>query len=244
MAIHFKSKTCFTCKKMLICISGDWYELHASVKCDKENDKSNVMEVNVDVKTEAYDYGFGDERSVKSETFDDKSDDSRTDNIFEESPISYQNLIEVKSLPELITRVESPRTVPRKPRNAPKIKAKNDIFETKNEEKSSKPPRKKRKKVTYKATFLDHRPKASCICDICKKTLGTFSSLRNHMLNLHCVGKRSGRVSCDECGQTFSTPGNLNSHKKIHLKCKAYVCTYCGRGFNQVNVIKCLMNKF
>lgn len=64
----------------------------------------------------------------------------------------------------------------------------------------------------------------SCICDVCNKTLGNFSSLRNHILHQHCLSERAERVSCNECGQTFSTPGNLNSHKKIHLKCK--VCQY------------------
>lgn len=68
--------------------------------------------------------------------------------------------------------------------------------------------------------------------------MGNFSSLRNHILHQHCMSQRAERVSCNECGQTFSTPGNLNSHKKIHLKCKAYVCTYCGRGFNQLHNLR------
>ncbi|XP_055326687.1 zinc finger protein 107-like [Sitodiplosis mosellana] len=247
---HFQNKNCFTCNKMMICISGDWYALHASAECDKENiDTPNVIDV--DVKTEAIDYTQEDAVSLKSEANEYAcsaySDDTREDNIFEQSPVHFQSHIEVSSLPEIVippvvkqkeVKQEPMHAVTRKPRIVSKPISKIETPTESTNETDIKPARRQRKKVIYKATFLDHRPKASCICDVCNKTLGTFSSLRNHILNMHCESERSERVSCDECGQTFSTPGNLNSHKKIHLKCKAYVCTYCGRGFNQLHNLK------
>ncbi|XP_031638564.1 zinc finger protein 208-like [Contarinia nasturtii] len=226
-ATHFKNKICSTCENILISINGDWYGLHTSAECNKENEKPN--EVLSEVKTEMFDFTLEDGASLKSEANDYDSEDSQRGNIFEEAQMKLLDHIEVKSLPEI--------TVPRKLKNISKTTAKTDT--SKMVIKSiSKQQRKYRKQVSNKATFMDHRPKASCICDICHKTLGTFSSLRNHIINMHCVTQRGERVSCQECGQTFSTPGNLNSHKKIHLKCKAYVCTYCGRGFNQLHNLK------
>lgn len=222
---------------MLMCINGDWYEMHASIECDKENNKPNVNDD--DIKTEAIDYSLDDVMSLKSEGHDYDSD-KEEDNIFEHCAVSYQNHIEVSPLPVIVKAIlkeESTKSNPRKPKSSPKNTTKKEPIkvEVKNEE-TTVP--KKRKQVRVKASFLDHRPTSTCICDICNKTLGSFSSLRNHILNMHCVSERNGRVSCEECGQTFSTPGNLNSHKKIHLKCKAYVCTYCGRGFNQLHNLK------
>lgn len=228
-ATHFKSKTCSTCENLLILINDNWYGLHTSAECNKENEKPN--EIVVEVKAEVVDYTLED--GLKSEINDYESEDTHQGDIFEESPMKLIDQIEVSPLPE----IGIPRAVPRKPKNISKttIKTETPKIVTKTD---SKPSRKKRKKVSNKTTFMDHRPKASCICDICKKTLGTFSSLRNHIINMHCAGEKSERVSCNECGQTFSTPGNLNSHKKIHMKCKAYVCTYCGRGFNQLHNLK------
>lgn len=223
---------------MLICISGDWYELHASVECDKKNSRANV----IDVKMETIDFIHEDDASLKSEVNDNNSDDTMGDDIFEDSPIQIQNHIEVSSLPEIVKSVvkSNPKRT-QKPRNRSKPISKSWTIKVNPKETVTQPARRQqqqRKKVIYKATFLDHRPKATCVCDVCNKVLRTFSSLRNHILTQHCVGERHERVSCSECGQTFSTPGNLNSHKKIHLKCKAYVCTYCGRGFNQLHNLK------
>lgn len=221
----------------MICISGDWYVLHGSTDCDKGNSNTPSNVIDVEFKTEAADYTQEDAVSLKSETNDYDSDDTRGDNIFEQSPVHFQSRIEVSSLPEIVIpphvkqreiKKEPIRTQvgqSKRPRNISKPICKIETVTENTTDIATKPMRRNRKKVIYKATFLDHRPKASCICDVCNKTLGTFSSLRNHILNMHCESERSERVSCDECGQTFSTPGNLNSHKKIHLKCKAYVCT-------------------
>lgn len=253
--IHFKSKSCLSCKKMLICINSDWYELHASVECNKENILSNsndVQSIDGD-KIEDADCTV-DDASVKSESNNYDSDDTKNEILFDEQP-NLQHHIEVNALPVISSpaiKVGSRRTISRQTKTSaniskspkiqkmPKLSAnvsvKTEIVDVKMEN-DQKKPRKKRKKVD-KVTFLDHRPKSSCICDICSKTLGSFSSLRNHMIHMHCSSGKSERVSCEECGLTFSTPGNLNSHKKIHLKCKAYVCSFCGRGFSQMHNLK------
>lgn len=246
--VHFKSKSCLSCKKILICINGDWYDLHASVECHKENSqpKHNDSDGINDVKVEEFVDYTADDMCVKSEQNDSDSNVTGDDLLFDDQP-NLHHQIEVNLLPEIenpIVKVDLRRTKIKKtkysiPKKA-KVAVKPSIVK---KEKSSNSnvkvdkAHKVRKKID-KVTFLDHRPKSTCICDICNKTLGTFSSLRNHIINIHCLSDKSQRASCNECGQTFSTPGNLNSHKKIHLKCKAYVCTYCGRGFNQLHNLK------
>lgn len=241
-AVHFKSKSCGTCKKLLFCVNGDWFrfELHASTNCDKENDKPDLNELDGtnDIKSEAIEFIPADESNLKSETNDSSLDELERDDMYEPLP-SVETLLQVDSIPQIVEpavkfETEMPKA---RPRNRRKCFLKMEKSKTRNRKSRTKPT-KRREPVTNKVTFLDHRPKASCICDICDKTLGNFSSLRNHILNMHCVSEKTERVSCSECGQTFSTPGNLNSHKKIHLKCKAYVCTYCGRGFNQLHNLK------
>lgn len=193
-----------------------------------------------DIKTEEIDYSR-EEMSLKSEAHNYYTDDHQADE-FDQMSIRSHNHIVVNPLPVIgkcVIKKETSRSNPRKSKASSKITIKREPInvEVKREGSNAKPP-KKGKKLSNKATFMDHRPKSTCICDICNKTLGTFSSLRNHILNMHCVSEKNERVTCNECGQTFSTPGNLNSHKKIHLKCKAYVCTYCGRGFNQLHNLK------
>lgn len=236
-ATHFKSKSCKVCQKLLICINNDWYEFHISPNCGQECDDLTVDENDKakDIKSEAIEFVAENDLNLKPETNDFSSDDSEIDNLYEPLP-SPELLIEVKPMPHkkqpVLVNIEKMSA-----KTNPKNTVKKENPRTKKNKIKKKTP-KKRKAITNKATFLDHRPKTTCICDICNKTLGNFSSLRNHILMQHCSSEKSERVSCSECGQTFSTPGNLNSHKKIHLKCKAYVCTYCGRGFNQLHNLK------
>ncbi|CAB4063998.1 RREB1 [Lepeophtheirus salmonis] len=49
-------------------------------------------------------------------------------------------------------------------------------------------------------------------CCLCKKMLSSFSSLDRHML-VHS-GERP--FSCQKCGQTFTTNGNMHRHKRTH----------------------------
>lgn len=49
-------------------------------------------------------------------------------------------------------------------------------------------------------------------CCMCRKMLSSFSSLDRHML-VHS-GERP--FSCEKCGQTFTTNGNMHRHKRTH----------------------------
>merc|ERR1712223_2135299 len=49
-------------------------------------------------------------------------------------------------------------------------------------------------------------------CCMCRKMLSSFSSLDRHML-VHS-GERP--FSCERCGQTFTTNGNMHRHKRTH----------------------------
>lgn len=206
--------------------------MHAFPKCRQKNQIPNIDEINKigDVKSESIE--FIPEEYFKSEVNDLHSDNSDTDKLCEIFP-NTEVIIEERPIRQ--TKNQQIKIEKLLPRNQQKNTITHEHLSTKRKKLK---PSKKRKPITNKATFLDHRPKAACICDICNKTLGNFSSLRNHIINMHCTSEKNERVSCTECGQTFSTPGNLNSHKKIHLKCKAYVCTYCGRGFNQLHNLK------
>lgn len=241
-ATHFKNRSCLTCHKLLLCINGDWYELHAAPGCESKIDQGYVptaAAIENEIKAEEFD--FVSDTKLKSEMndFDGSDDVDRDYNTFDSLSILEPH-IEMQPIPQFVqslAKLKKNLTITRtKTKKSPVVRKIQEIGQSKT---GRKPPVTKRNKpISNKATFLEHRPQGSCICDICKKTLGNFSSLRNHILHQHCLSERAERVSCTECGQTFSTPGNLNSHKKIHLKCKAYVCTYCGRGFNQLHNLK------
>lgn len=230
----------------MLCINGDWYELHATPCFDTKGDQQyvpipTVTAIENEIKAEEFD--FVSDTKLKSELndFDSSDDVDRDYNTFDSLSI-LEPRIEMKPIPQFVqslAKLKTNITISRaRVKKNPAVRKKTqEIGQVKARQR--KPPAKKRDKpASNKATFLEHRPQGSCICDICSKRLGNFSSLRNHILHQHCLSERAERVSCTECGQTFSTPGNLNSHKKIHLKCKAYVCTYCGRGFNQLHNLK------
>lgn len=246
-ATHFKSKSCITCQKLLLCINGDWYELHATPGCDTKGDQQYVPTETYsdsEIKAEAFD--FVSNARLKSEINDcnDSSDDDPKDYSTFDSLSILEPHIEVKPIPQFVqslAKLKTNLTISRarvKKSAAVRTQGIGQVKVRRRNKPSQSATTQRNRPASNKATFLEHRPQGSCICDICQKTLGNFSSLRNHILHQHCLSERAERVSCNECGQTFSTPGNLNSHKKIHLKCKAYVCTYCGRGFNQLHNLR------
>lgn len=224
-ATHFKSKSCTTCHKLLLCINGDWYELHALPGCSMSNDSTNDCHVEItnQIKREPIDVVCD---SLKFEINDNDSPDGFDEAPFDSSPI-HEPQIEVNTLPPLVqslAKLKKNITISRaKSEKRPNSEIEN-ISEW-NVQRIVRPVRapvqKKAKKASNKAkVFMDHRPLGNCICDICGKTLANFWSLRSHIYHQHCPSGRTERVSCSECGQTFSSPGNLKLHSRIHLKCK------------------------
>ncbi|KAI8842531.1 hypothetical protein BC829DRAFT_401477, partial [Chytridium lagenaria] len=52
-----------------------------------------------------------------------------------------------------------------------------------------------------------------CVYNECRKAFKTFTSLRNHV-KVHALKRRYG---CDECGNKFMRPQDLERHAAVHL---------------------------
>ena len=69
------------------------------------------------------------------------------------------------------------------------------------------------------------------ICHICDLAFSEFSSLENHLVNVHTFKKQ---YQCGECGKTFQKQFNLKIHiANMHSKVKSYLCDFCTRTFSQ-----------
>ena len=64
-------------------------------------------------------------------------------------------------------------------------------------------------------------------CRLCGRVLGSWASLRKHMIT-HSSHKR---FSCDFCGKKFGTNWNLKAHRRIHTGERPYICNECGQSF-------------
>ena len=77
----------------------------------------------------------------------------------------------------------------------------------------------------------NHISKKPCDFNISKDVNGLADNkISNHLAEskIICSG-----LQCDSCGKTFTTRGNLNVHKRIHMTELPFVCDICGRGFTQ-----------
>lgn len=242
--VHFTNRTCSNCNQTLIRINDEWYALHNSVKCDKENcfisENDPTLRLNE----------FKEEIELNDECIDSiKNFDSESESIDEKlgSPLLL--------IPDLLVESDSknkrskrpPRKKVKKRHTKPEktiepieqiepIEEFNESPDQSTEatESTEKPNVKKREPATK---FMDHRPKASLICDICQKVLATYNTLKAHMYNMH-IPRVKERFQCTECDLTLANAGTLKAHMRIHAKSKAFVCTYCGKGFNQLYNLK------
>ena len=69
------------------------------------------------------------------------------------------------------------------------------------------------------------------ICHICDLAFSEFSSLENHLVNVHTFKKQ---YQCGECGKTFPKQYNLKLHiARVHNKVKTFLCELCPSTFSQ-----------
>ena len=75
-----------------------------------------------------------------------------------------------------------------------------------------------------------HGKQLNKICDTCGKVFKAKSSWFTH-LRSHNVVKSNNMYVCKICGKTFSLPGLLKRHIKVHSKERPLVCEICGKRF-------------
>ena len=71
---------------------------------------------------------------------------------------------------------------------------------------------------TTDLSFVSQTP-STLNCEICGTSFTRFSSLKNHLKNIHYEGPPT--LNCDMCGKSFTSNSSLNSHlRNIHSEVK------------------------
>lgn len=79
----------------------------------------------------------------------------------------------------------------------------------------------------------------SFICETCFKPLGTYQSLKKHMVT-H-TGLR--QYKCDLCVNTYTQKHNLTKHLRVHSGERPYACSHCPASYRTSHLLKNHMNK-
>lgn len=186
-ATHFKSKTCTTCHKVLLCINGDWYELHASPYCDTKNYQQNdLCETHVanEIKSEEFDFLSDTGQAFKSEANNyGSSDEIDRDNRAFDSLSILEPHIEMKPIPQFVkslAKLKTNLTISRtRIKKSPNVWS-HEIAPTKVRRRNRTPATTTRNKpASNKASFLDHRPQGMSLY-FDKTLLFPFNS-QNHL---------------------------------------------------------------
>ncbi|KAK6976029.1 hypothetical protein BgiMline_022428, partial [Biomphalaria glabrata] len=69
------------------------------------------------------------------------------------------------------------------------------------------------------------------------------NGIKNPLLSLDFADNKFDLVSptslpCPVCSVTFDTAKHLQKHLKSHREIKRFLCTYCGKGFNDAFDLK------
>lgn len=69
---------------------------------------------------------------------------------------------------------------------------------------------------------------SECLCDLCGRVFVRFSTLRNHIENVHM---KIRNVSCSICQRQFYNKVHLDAHVKTKHQKPQHECSYCDKNF-------------
>jgi len=74
----------------------------------------------------------------------------------------------------------------------------------------------------------------------CANEIDNKACSQNTMVKSQIINKKTKRQSCDVCGKSFISTGNLKQHKLIHTgpERKSHVCDVCNKAFTQASHLK------
>lgn len=239
---HFHTKSCTNCNTFLIEISDDWYELHTDFTCNKEN--KNIANIEQD----------GDSLIIERQSNNSKHKEANDEidklkrlqsklaleiipltTIFLKPEVDVQSNISISSgysdqegirIVDVKNINENKQTIRDKRKKAIRPSKTKTTCKEKTQEKESEENK-----------MVELRHSAKILCKICNKMLLNKATYLNHMQTVHNPDKKRS-VTCDTCGRSFSSAGNLKNHKKLHMETKEFVCNYCGREFTQRDHLK------
>lgn len=229
---HFKKKTCLKTQKMLLLIADDWFELHINQGCTSEQCDSEIISNAVHIS----------EQWVKKEE-NIEENDLDNDGVLNDGT-DGTNSVHMKSESEADINFDAGMSDSSSDASSKKKTRKFESREKKsgvesisasatkeNKVKSTTTRKKKSKTLNGKSSTakIVHPKSKSTKCKICKLKFAQ-EELMTHLRSRH-VPKIDPIPTCETCGKTFSTPGNLRSHQYLHAERGRYICSYCGKEF-------------
>ena len=79
----------------------------------------------------------------------------------------------------------------------------------------------------------EKQPRKDLVNEICNKACSQNSMVKSQIIN-----KKIKSYTCDVCGKSFMSTGNLKQHKLIHTGQKNHVCDVCYKAFTQAGNLK------
>lgn len=222
---HFKKKICVKTQKTLLLIGDDWFELHVNIGCTSERCDSEIISnaLHIDElcvkKEENFEENDGallanetSSERMKIESESETEVNVNMDYDFNASSSESWSLssIDKRSRKTKVSTTSSPTTQKTVPSKTKKKKKKNNG-----------------KSLATEVTHTKSRKKSKC--RICGWRFAQ-EELIMHLQSRH-VPKIESIPTCETCGKTFSTPGNLRSHQYLHAERGRYICSYCGKEF-------------
>lgn len=224
---HFKKKICLRTQKTLLQIADDWFELHISHGCTSEQCDSEIISTDVQI---------SDERVKKEENPEENGigNDGELVNVASSEPMKIESDCEPEinfdvdfdaSSSESWSTSNDKKVRPFESR-AKESKVDSTKHKTMPTSTDKKPRTVNGNSVTLKST---HRKSKQTKCRICKWKFAEDEMIL-HLQSRH-VPKIDPIPTCETCGKTFSTRGNLRSHQYLHAERGRYICSYCGKEF-------------